>query len=155
MTTIILYQCCHKQVVRNKFQSNRNWNSNIFILEITLECPLQNGGQFSKPQYVNVRNHFVKKEVSWHWESLIQVNSIPPGQNGCHFTDYIFKCIFINAKFFILLTIPLKIVPRGLIDNKSALVQAMACHWTDDNPLSELVLTQFIDAYMRLSGEMS
>ena len=30
-------------------------------------------------------------------------NSSPPGQNGRHFTDDIFKCIFMNEKFYILI----------------------------------------------------
>ena len=38
----------------------------------------------------------------------------------------IFKCIFKNEKFFILIRISLKIVPKGAIDKKSALVQVMA-----------------------------
>ena len=31
------------------------------------------------------------------------VNSSPPGWNGCHFTDDIFRCIFVNEKFCILI----------------------------------------------------
>ena len=37
----------------------------------------------------------------------------------------------------------------GLNDNKSALIQVMACHHTSDKPLPEQMLTQFTDAYMR------
>ena len=37
----------------------------------------------------------------------------------------IFKCIFKNEKFFILIRISLKIVPKGAIDKKSSLVQVM------------------------------
>ena len=48
--------------------------------------------------------------------------SFPPGQNGRHFTDYIFGYIFMNEKVFILIKIPLKFVPNGTIDNKRALV---------------------------------
>ena len=50
------------------------------------------------------------------------INSYPPGQNGCHFTDDIFKCIFVNGKFCILIKISLKCVPKGPIDNNPALV---------------------------------
>ena len=45
-----------------------------------------------------------------------------PGQNGRHFADGIFKCIFMNENFCILIPISLKFVPKGPIDNKSALV---------------------------------
>ena len=48
------------------------------------------------------------------------VNSSPPG----HFAD-IFKCIFMNEKLCILVRISLKFVPKGPIDNKSALVQVL------------------------------
>ena len=50
------------------------------------------------------------------------VNSSPPGQNGLHLADDIFKCIFIYEKLRILVLILLKFVPKGPIDNKSALV---------------------------------
>ena len=49
-------------------------------------------------------------------------NSSPPGQNGRNFTDDIFRCIFVNDFFFILIKISLKFVPNGSIDNNLALV---------------------------------
>ena len=52
----------------------------------------------------------------------ISVNSSPPGQNGCHFTDDIFRCIFMNDKFCILIKISLKLVRKGPIGNNPALV---------------------------------
>ena len=39
-----------------------------------------------------------------HWaktKNLGFFNSSPPGQNGCHFADNIFRCIFVNEKFCI------------------------------------------------------
>ena len=45
--------------------------------------------------------------------------------------------------------ISLKFVPRSPIDNKPALVQVMAGRQPSDKPLSELMLTQFTEAYMR------
>ena len=50
------------------------------------------------------------------------LNSSPPGQNGCHFADDIFRCIFLNENFCILFKISLKFVPKGPIDNISTLV---------------------------------
>ena len=38
-----------------------------------------------------------------------------PQQNGCHFTDNIFRCIFMNEKFCILIKISLKFVPKSPI----------------------------------------
>ena len=60
-----------------------------------------------------------------------------------------------NEKLCISIRISLKLVPKGPIDNKSALVQAMACRLTGDKPLPEPTLTQLADAYMRHYGEMS
>ena len=62
--------------------------------------------------------------------------------------DDIFRCIF-NEKFGILITIPLKFVPKGLIDNNATLVYIMAWRRIGDMPISELMLTRFTDAYMR------
>ena len=45
--------------------------------------------------------------------------------------------------------ISLKFIPKGSIDNNSALVQVMAWRRTGHKPLPELMRTQFTDAYMR------
>ena len=47
---------------------------------------------------------------------LVQINSYSPGQNGLHFADDIYKCIFVNENFYILLQITLMFVPKGAID---------------------------------------
>ena len=61
----------------------------------------------------------------------------------------IFRCIFVNEKFCILIQISLKFVPKDTIANNRALVKAMAWHRSGDKPLSERMLTWFTDAYMR------
>ena len=63
--------------------------------------------------------------------------------------DDIFQCIFLNENDRILIQISLKFVPRSPIDIKPALVQIMAWRRIGDKPLSEPMLTQFTDAYMR------
>ena len=55
-------------------------------------------------------------------DRLEPFNSSPPGQNGRHFADDSFKCIFVNEKFCILIKFSLKFVPKGPIDNNPALV---------------------------------
>ena len=45
-------------------------------------------------------------------------NSSPPGQNGRHLTDNIFKHIFMNENLRTFIKISLKYVPKGPIDNK-------------------------------------
>ena len=42
----------------------------------------------------------------------------------------------------------LKVVPKDPIDNKSALVQVVACRLFGAKPLPAPMLTQFTDAYM-------
>ena len=76
-------------------------------------------------------------------------NSSLPEQNGRHFTDDFFKCIFMNEKFCIFIRISSKLVLNGPIDNKSAFGQVMAWRQTGDKPLPEPMMTQFTEACMR------
>ena len=70
--------------------------------------------------------------------------SSPPGQNGRHFANDMFKCIFLNENIWISNMVSLKCVPWGLIDNMAALVQIKAlCR------PGEPMLTQFTNAYMQ------
>ena len=50
------------------------------------------------------------------------VNTSLPGQNGRHFADDIFKHIFLNENVRISIKISQEFVPKGPIENKSALV---------------------------------
>ena len=63
--------------------------------------------------------------------------------------DDIVKCIFLNESDKIPIWISLKFVPRSPIDNKPALVQVVAWRRTGEKPLSEPMMSQFSDAYMR------
>ena len=71
------------------------------------------------------------------------------------FPDNIFKCIFVNKNVWILNASWLKFVPRDPIDNKTALVEIMAWHRTGDKPLSEPVMAQLNDTYMRHLSSMN
>ena len=54
-----------------------------------------------------------------------------------------------------LIKISMNFVPKGPIDNNQALIQIMAWRRIGDKPLSEPMLTRFIDAYMRhLTGSI-
>ena len=68
------------------------------------------------------------------------------------FADYIFKCILVDVTFCVLIEISLKLVSKGSVDNTPALVLIMAWRRIGDKPLSEPVLIQFTDAYMRHLG---
>ena len=63
------------------------------------------------------------------------------------FADDIFECIFLNENR-IPIQISLKFVPRTPIENKPALVEAMAWRQTGDKPLPEPLMTQLTNTYM-------
>ena len=69
-------------------------------------------------------------------------NTLRLRQNGRHFPDDIFKCIFLTENIWISNTISLKFVPKGLIDNIPPLVQIMAWRRPDDKPLSESMVVR-------------
>ena len=83
------------------------------------------------------------------------VNTLRPRQDGRHFADDIFKCIFLNENFLIVIKISLKFVPKGPInniptigsDNCLAPARLQAIIWTNDD--------EFTDAYMHHSASMS
>ena len=70
-------------------------------------------------------------------ESVIKFNILRPSQNGRHFPDDIFVCIFLNKNAWISISILLKFVLKGPINNSPALVQTVARRRPGDKPLSE------------------
>ena len=64
------------------------------------------------------------------------LNTLRPGQNGRHFADDIFKCIFLNENVWISIKISPKFVPQGPVNNILALAQVMASRRPGDKPLS-------------------
>ena len=73
------------------------------------------------------------------------------GQNGCHFPDDNFKCIFLNENVQIWIKISLKCVPKGPINYIPALVLIMAWHRPGDKPLSEPTMVSLgTDGYGKL-----
>ena len=50
------------------------------------------------------------------------VNTLRPRENGRHFADDIFKCIFLNENVLIPVKLSLMFVPKGPINNIPALV---------------------------------
>ena len=67
-------------------------------------------------------------------------NTLGPRQNGRHFVDGIFKCIFVNKNIWIANKISLKFVSKAWINNIPALVPIMACCRLGDKSLSEPVM---------------
>ena len=72
------------------------------------------------------------------------INTLRPIQNGRHFADDIFKCIFLNENTWISLNISLKFVPKFRINNIPALVQIMAWRRPGDKPLSEPMMDNLL-----------
>ena len=72
--------------------------------------------------------------------SEIELNTLRPRQNGHHFPDDIFTCIFLTENWDNLIKISLKFVPKVLINNIPALIQIMAWRRPGDKPLSELMM---------------
>ena len=62
-------------------------------------------------------SHYEDKLVSWP----TYLNTLRLRQNGHHFADDIFKCIFLNEIVWISNKISLKFVPKGPINNIPAL----------------------------------
>ena len=65
------------------------------------------------------------------------INALRLRQNSRRFPDDILKRISFEENYCILIKIPLKYVPNGLINTIPALVQIMAWHRSGDKPLSE------------------
>ena len=64
------------------------------------------------------------------------INALRPRQNGHHFIDGVFDCIFVNGNLHIEIT--LKFARKYPIDNRSSLLQA-----------NETMMAQFNNAYAR------
>ena len=67
-----------------------------------------------------------------------------PRQNGRRFADDTFKYIFLNENVIISIQISLNFVPKGRINNISALVRIMAWRRPGDKPLSEPMMVSFL-----------
>ena len=65
------------------------------------------------------------------------LNTLRPRQDGRHFADDRFKCIFLNENVSVSIKISLKFDPNGPYNNIPALVQIMAWRRPGDKPLSE------------------
>ena len=71
------------------------------------------------------------------YSAYLRFDTLRPRQNGRHFADDIFKCIFLNENVWIPIKFSLKFVPKVSINNIPALVQIRAWRRPGDKPLSE------------------
>ena len=71
--------------------------------------------------YRQATSHYLNQclpDLCWHMASLRYnelTNTLRPVQNGWHFANNVFKSIFVNGNYFILIHIWLKFVPEGLM----------------------------------------
>ena len=104
--------------------------------------------KYAKLQVFCPENTF--QNVIWNEDHLVRhprvatFNTLRPNQNGRHFADDIFKCIFLNENAWISSKISLKIVPKGPINKIPALVQIMAWRRSGDKPLSEPMMVSLL-----------
>ena len=98
-------------------------------------------------------DHFLW-QLSFTVISLVLFNSSHLGQNGRHFADHIFKCIFMNEKICISIRISLKFFPKCPIDKKRigsgnglALNNREAIIWIDADPVHRRI-------YASLGGDV-
>ena len=82
-----------------------------------------------------ISNYIPHKQWMWFLiHALLSVNSSPPGQNGRHFADDIFRCIWVNESFVFWLkfhwglllwaqfTIPIIGLDNGLTPNRRQVI---------------------------------
>ena len=102
--------------------------------------------QFWDQEYILWGAHLVRLidvcDLGESSEELL--NTLRPRQNGRHFTDDIFKCIFFNENVWILIKIILKCNLNVRIINIAALVQIMAWRRSVDKPLPEPMMVRLL-----------
>ena len=120
-----------------------------------LKCHLRSGGHFvqgervklpwkSGPGWSVLFKMFRVLVIQCIVQLIRRYSTLRPRQNGRHFTDDIFKCIFLNENARISLKISLKFVPTVRINNIAALVQIMAWCRPGDKPLSEPMMISLL-----------
>ena len=107
-----------------------------------------------RPSHFITGIHIWKKHI-FYWKEYLAVvhhqvevrapfNTLSPRQNGRHFPDDIFKCIFLNEIIRISIKISLKFVPKVAINNIPALVQIMAWRRPGNKLLSEAMMVNLL-----------
>ena len=77
-------------------------------------------------------------------KTLSDINILRPKQNGRHFADDIFRCIFLNENVLISLKISPNFVSDFRINNIAALAKLMSWRRPGDKPLIMEMIRQII-----------
>ena len=88
-------------------------------------------------------NFFNTLDRTQKQSGLREINTFRPTWNSRHLADDIMKRVFLNGNVWISIRISLKFLPKGPINNITALVQIMAWRPPGDKPLSEPVTCEF------------
>ena len=93
-------------------------------------------------KYQNISGSIISLQPTYPPHLL--VNTLRPRQNGRHFADDTFKCIFLKENVRISIRISLKFVPKSPVNNIPALFQIMARHRPGNKPLSEAMMVSLL-----------
>ena len=85
-----------------------------------------------------------KRQVISCRDSVVSLNTLRSTQNGRHFADDNFKCIFLNENLRALLKISLNFVPEVQVNNIPALIQIMAWRRSGNKPLSGTMMVSLL-----------
>ena len=134
-------------ILRKKLLWNLNQSTNVSFTKMHLVISSAKWRTyFPRGDDLTLRvNHAVRYsrvQIQYIWNT----DTLRPRQNGCHFPDDIFKCIFLNESIWISIEISLKFVPKGPISNIPALGKIMAWRRPGDKPLSEPMLVCLLTA---------
>ena len=131
------------QISAANYPAWKRWMASVRVALVASCCQsslVEAGSKADKLKWcVAISTRMATERVVLHSEiaSIYAViNTLRPRQNGRHFADAIFKCIFLNEYVWIPIKIPLKFVPQGPINNIPALVQIMAWCRPGDKPSS-------------------
>ena len=120
----------------------------ISVIPMKINCPVI--FFYFCAQYLTSLRHIDGYICQWTGSSWVQgmvccfLNTSRLRQNGCHFTDDNFECIFFKENAWISIKIWLKFNLKGPINNIPALVQIMTWQRSGDKPLSEPMMISLL-----------
>ena len=124
---IDLFSTMHLSHIPQRTFCNRNVHVCAHFCYKMMYC-----GTFVKCIMVVMRWRLWMPGLQIKWATVTWLNTLRPRQNGRHFADDTFKCMFLNENVRIAINISLKFVPKGSINNIPSFVQIMACRRPGD-----------------------
>ena len=135
--SMLIYRQCN----RNKLQWNLNQNTNNLTKNKYENFVCKMAQILLKSQNVIIGTIGYRRLADQERSGF---NTLRPRQNGRHFADDIFKCIFLNENVWIPIKFSLKFVPKGPINNIPSLVQIMVWRRPGAKPLSEPMMVSLL-----------